>query len=521
MAITPPDIRRRLFSSFNAQSIAILLRVAQQTIMVPALITGWGTGVAQDWILISAGAGLFAMCDFGAQVHFANSLVIDWARGDRAAYCRTFSIAMTCYGAIVLLVMSGLLGLSLLAPIDTMLGTKLLSENGVQWAFDLMALSTICLLPIGVVGAIYRAHGDYSHGVVLVIAAEAARGFGVCLVAYLKAGPEIAAGLNLMIALLLWAVMLFDLRRRFGPIPFVPIRPRRSELLRAIWQSGLYFIPSAATPLVLTIPVLMLGRLSAAENAVLSYTVYRTLTGFVRQFVNQMCHPIGAEMSRQQAMGDLTRLRKLFLAGGRLAAGVAGLFGGVTLVLASPFLRIWTHGAVPDNLPLLTAFLVTAILLAPAQMAMVLFLYNNRPLALVLGNGGYAAGTALLCALLVKGYSAAGAAAGTGIAEFLFIGVLVTVIAARDVAVSAVRYIVLSTATAVAGFGVSLGIARALQGLMDEQTLAGLFLVGSLWAAAVALPAYFIVLHAEERRWVRTQASGVGRRVLLASGIRF
>jgi O-antigen/teichoic acid export membrane protein len=245
------------------------------------------------------------------------------------------------------------------------------------------------------------------------------------------------------------------------------------------------------------------------------------LTGFVRQFVNQMCHPIGAEMSRQQAMGDLTRLRKLFLAGGRLAAGVAGLFGGVTLVLASPFLRIWTHGAVPDNLPLLTAFLVTAILLAPAQMAMVLFLYNNRPLALVLGNGGYAAGTALLCALLVKGYSAAGAAAGTGIAEFLFIGVLVTVIAARDVAVSAVRYIVLSTATAVAGFGVSLGIARALQGLMDEQTLAGLFLVGSLWAAAVALPAYFIVLHAEERRWVRTQASGVGRRVLLASGIRF
>ncbi len=168
----------------------------------------------------------------------------------------------------------------------------------------------------------------------------------------------------------------------------------------------------------------------------------------------------------------------------------------------------------PGDLLLLAVSLATVILLAPGQVAMVLFLYNNRPMTLVIGNGGYAAGTALFCALLIKGYSAAGAAAGTGLAEFLFIGVVTTMVAARDVAVGAMRYLLLSTATAATGFAVSLGVAWTLQGLIQPQSLGGLFAVGSLWSAVMILPALFMVLHAEERRWVRAQIEQIGRRLL-------
>ena len=238
-----------------------------------------------------------------------------------------------------------------------------------------------------------------------------------------------------MVSALLWLAMVADLRKRFGTVPFAFAWPTHVELKTLATQSALYFVPSAATPIVLALPVLLLGRMTAESNAVLAYTVFRTFTGLVRQFVAQLCLPVGSEMARQQALGDYGKLRKLFTAGGRLTAGLAGVMGGVTFILAEPFLRIWTHGAVAYDPWLLSAFLVTVILLAPAQVAMVLYFYNNRPLILVVGHGGYAIGTVVFCGLLIKDFSAVGAAAGTGLAEFVFIGLLVSATAAREIAI--------------------------------------------------------------------------------------
>ena len=96
-------VRRRLFMSFGSQSVAILLRIAQQFLLVPILIRGWGIELYADWIIISSAAGFLAMLDFGLQAYFINALLVAWSKKDLVAYRRLISTAIFIYGAIILL----------------------------------------------------------------------------------------------------------------------------------------------------------------------------------------------------------------------------------------------------------------------------------------------------------------------------------------------------------------------------------------------------------------------------------
>jgi hypothetical protein len=152
---------------------------------------------------------------------------------------------------------------------------------------------------------------------------------------------------------------------------------------------------------------------------------------------------------------------------------------------------------------------------------MVLFLYNNKPLILVAGHGGYAIATVAFCSLLIRGYSAAGAAAGTGLAEFLFIGLLVSSVAAREITVSAWRYLGVCYLIACVGFSMSWLIAWTVETVLQASSLVGLIAVGTIWAVAMALPTLFLALTRTERIWLFAQGrSGASRAVLMVRGWR-
>jgi O-antigen/teichoic acid export membrane protein len=504
------DLRRSLFSSFSVQSVAILLRIVQQIVLVPALISGWGTALYQDWILIFSAAALAGMLDGGMQMYFSNALLIAHARQDPATFRRLFGTAMGIYSITTSAALLALAGASLFVAWPDLLGTKLLAPTSVFWTFAPMVCSTIALVPLGLFAAIYRINGDYVHGTALVVIADAARGLGVCVVALLGGAPVVAGFAYLLICGLLWLNMLTDLRRRFGPLPVSLALPTSGEFKTAVSQSALYFMPTVTTVLVLNLPVILLGRLATVTGAVVAFSVSRTLTGFVRQFVWQICLPVGAEMARQQALEDLPKLRRIFFGGGRLAAGLAGLLGGFTLVAAAPFLRIWTQGAVAFDPLLVSAFLLNILMLAPAQMALALFLYNNRPGILVYSQAGYTIGTIVFCSLLIKGLAAAGAAVGTGIAETLSVGLLVPFAARRHVGLPLGRYFLQCYVVAAGSFATSWGAARLILSIIDGGGLLALIAAGLIWAVVVAPPAFFLLISPVERSWVLER----GRRFL-------
>jgi O-antigen/teichoic acid export membrane protein len=246
----------------------------------------------------------------------------------------------------------------------------------------------------------------------------------------------------------------------------------------------------------------MLSALGGVSSAVVAYSVSRTFTGFVRQIVTQFCHPIGAEMARQAAISDRVRMRRVFMGAGRLVGGTAGLFGGFTLVVAGPFLHIWTRGEVAFDPWLIGAFIATIILMAPAQVALMIYQYNNRPGILVIAQGAYMVGITALCLLLIKDFSATGAAAGAGIAEFLSIGLLLPYAATKEVSVSLWSYFTRSYAAALGAFVLSYGVARGWNTVLDVHGLVGMIELSMLWAAVITVPAFFLLLESQERQWV-------------------
>lgn len=495
------DLRRNLASSFGVQGLFIGLRIAQQLLLVPILIGRWGAAIYQDWLVISSAAALFSMLDAGLQVYFGNALMIAWSQGDMASFRRQFAISASFY--LVVICFGAAMLAALIAAFDpaALLGARTLSDSDVLWTFLPLVGSTLCLVPFGLCGALYRVHADYVNGTLRAAAADSARGFGVCAVALLGAGPVVAGWCYLIIALLLWISTLADLRKRFGPLPAGLARPTLDEVRETLSRASLYLVPTSVAPLILNVPILLLGRFGAADGEAVAFSVARTYAGFVRQIVVQMCHPLGSEMARQQAMGDGEKLRRTYLAGGRLTSGLAGLLSGFTLAAAGPFIVLWTHGAVSYDPLLIAAFLLATLLTAPAQISQMLFLYNNRPATLVVAQSAYAGGAILLCVLAIPVFQAAGAAWGVGLAEALSLGLFVPFAAARLTGIGLGRYLTQGCLVAGTMFAGSWAVAAGLGRLLAPNSYSMLIVMGLGWAVIVAGPSFRVLLSSAERAW--------------------
>lgn len=502
------NIKNRLLVSFGAQGLAIILRVIQQLLLVPILIYYWGSGFYQDWIIVFSASSLLAVVDFGTQAYFGNALLIAWSQNNITGFRRLFSVALWIYSVILLLSITVIMIISDNGGWNIILGTRVMSEDTTLWTFLPLTIATLGLVPIGVFTALYRVHGDYVHGTVFYVIADAGRGFGICLVAFWGGTTVIAAWVFFAIACLYWGVVLVDLRRRFGPIPWFMGMPSRSELREAVSGSSRYFIPGIVSIVILNIPIIVLGRLDDTPGAIVAFSVVRTFTGFVRQMVLQICFPIGFEMARQSALGEALKLKQIFVAGGRLTSGMAGILGGFTLVVADIFIRIWTHGSVSSTSFIVIIFLFTIIFMSPSQVASVFFQSNNKPNILVISHGVYSVSAIIFCVILVRHFSATGAAIGVGLAECVSVGILLPYAASRDISLPLGAYFARCYLVALCAFAASWAVAWAVQVVIAAQTIYQLGLLGIVWSSLILLPSYFLLLSATERSWLLREARG-------------
>src|SRR5262249_7063039 len=199
-----------------------------------------------------------------------------------------------------------------------------------------------------------------------------------CLIAAVGGTPPVAASLYFFVAAAIWVLVGIDQLRRYHEFPLAIATPDLSELRKAVPQFAQYWIAGLSQPIVLNIPIILLG-MWGAPGAAVSYSVCRTLTGIIRQVTNQPNSSMGVEMARLHAIGDSDGLIKLFTSASRLTAGISGILAGVILVIAEPFTRLWTHGQVAYSSLLTLVFVITIAAVAPSQPAFFLFHYLNRP----------------------------------------------------------------------------------------------------------------------------------------------
>lgn len=482
----PGAIRRRLVSSLGAQGFALLLRVGQQFVMVPLFIHAWGSGLYQDWLVISSLTGFLVLLDLGTQAYFGNRLLLFWSRGELNGFARTVKLALGCYAVICALALVLLSPVAAVFDWHALLGLRSMPRAMMGPSLAFLALANLPRLVWTFLLTIYSARGELGRGAnafsIFLVAQTAA------IVAALAAGasPNGIAFITLLSDGLALIVVAGDQRRRYRDLRLGAALPNRAELRDIAAKSVFYLVNPLSTAALLQGPVVVLSALGTVPGGVVTFTVLRTLAGLARQLPFQLALGIGVEMSRHSARQDLVTLRRLYLNSGRFICGTIGLLAGMLLVIGAPFVKVWTHGQVAFDEVLVALFLAATCCAGPAQSAVSVMTYTNRPRPVALAQLCSAAAGLALCALLVPRFGIRGAAVALWLPETIAIGICLPYAARKEIGLPFGRFLAQSYAIGGLALAVSYGLADRLSALVDPATILGLAGLGSAWSAIIA-----------------------------------
>lgn len=508
--IAAGGLKDRLAFGFGMQGVAFTVTILAQFLMIPVFLAAWDKAVYADWLVLSAAAGLLSMLDLGCHGHLANALRAAWAVGDTARFQRVLRSGLFVYAVLTVLWCGALAVAVAVLDVRGALGADSLPDA--EPVFLLLALSTVLLVPRGLVATVYSARGQFGRELGLGIVLGAGQASAQAVAALAGGTPLHAAAATAAACLLLgWGLLLHDLGRRFPDVLLCPRPPTRAELRLLASRAPFYLLSLGAVNAIVQLPVLVLGRLGP-DGAVVAFTVTRVFTGLVRQGAAQLATATGMEMARQHVQGDMAGLERVHAGTARLAAGLSALGGGLCMALGAPFFALWTHGAVPFDHGLAAVFLGAVLVMTPSLGALYLLRYIDRPAPVALGLCAQAALGVTLCVLLAPRFGAMGAALAVAAAEVLTLGVQGLSAGRRMTGAAVLPHLAATYATVLLGLALGGGAALALERVLPSGGVAGMAAFTLLWCAVVAVPGFFLLLNAGQRDWLRAAARRLGAR---------
>jgi O-antigen/teichoic acid export membrane protein len=299
-----------------------------------------------------------------------------------------------------------------------------------------------------------------------------------------------------------WSIMITHQRRRYPDLRYGVSWPDRDALKDLVAVAPLYAVVPAAMLVTTHATIILISSLAAAGKAVVMYSTMRTLTGVARMVMDQLMHVTGVEIARQFAQGDRRALTTLYDFMARLSGGICGTLAGLIAIIGPPFLTIWTVGKVPFDGAIFWPLLGAAGLAGPSVAGVSVLLFINRPGGMARAYAVAGGVTLCLCLVLIPPLGAAGAAWAVLVAETCILSIVIPMRTAKIVGGSPVRLIALIQGIAVISFAISSAIAWLALSIVGGSSLAGLILVGAIWAALVSAPLYFLIFNRPRRQWI-------------------
>ena len=498
------SLKGRLATGFAAQMFDIAVRLSQSILTVPVLILGWGVEGYAAWLEAIALAGVIAGIDFGLAQHFGNRVHLSWTGGDRALGLRQLRAG---------------LGLSIgfvAVPVLVVSVVVAMAEADATWSAALWMLAAAQALhsPRAILLHVYRAAQRYSLGLVIGSLLSAAQLALLCAAVWLGLGITGAAALTLGLTVATCAILVVDLRYRFGLTDLSPAAPTRLDLQELRRSMPGFSALIAANAIIVHGPILLLSLMGATAQATVIFSVTRTMANLVRQVIGQFWLTGGNEMAEHKVRGELDRLDRIFVQSCRLVMAAGGLCAGLLAAFAPMVVPLWTHGAVPGDPTLLLVILAGMVMGAPGQFASLLPTLSNKPHQAVLAQMTWAAGGFILAAALYGPHGLLGLALGYALAETLGAGVQFQQMRRDLPLTTTLKGWVVGFAAFVAVAAVAGANGLVTQGLATLHGWVGLGLEAFAALALVAPFTLVLMLTAHQRHWLRGQITTRLRRLL-------
>lgn len=496
-------IHRRIIAGAASKAVSICLTFGEQLMLVPVFLLYWGPEKYGAWLTLFSTAAFLKLADIGLQNYYSNALHHAQSRGENLRFLKLLHQASALYLCIITVMGLASLALFLFFDWDDILNIGLLFASSAPLVLCLLGLYFLIVMPLGVMLAIYRAHGNFSSAINAGSTYRVALISAVAATLFLGGGPLTMASTYIVTTLICYTGYLWDLHRRYRDTLVFGLTWPDSGAMRAVLATAPVF---ALVPLssMLTIngTVILIAGLAGGGATVVAYTTIRTITGIVRIVTSELTQVAGVEVARQHAQEDFEAIGRLYRFMTRLAGSSCGVIAGLIAIIGPPFLGLWTVGRVAFEPQIFWPLLAAAALAGPTTAGVSVLQFINRPQGLAIGYVLSGTAVVLLCLILIPVQGPSGAAWAVLAAEIGVLGIIIPIKTATIVSTSAIRQIVAAHGHAAAGFAVSIGAGWIATEITGTDSILSLFAAGFIWIAIAAVPVFFLLFEKEKRSWI-------------------
>lgn len=368
-------MRDRLIKSAAAIAGGQGINVLRQLLLPVVFLATLGTEAYGAWLVLCAGLAQLNLLDFGLQTATINKLGMAFHRGRMDEFHRVQSIALRLtLGVVIPATM--LVALVLALPVERWLKLALPPEEA-RWTMLFLAWGILAQIVVGQLVGVFRAINLAWRGQMWGNALRLGSLIVLVVQLLLKLSfPMLALG-GLVVSLVVGAAVLVDLRWKAREcLPTLRHWDRR-EAVELVRPSLFFSLGLLNNFLLFEVPLLILQRTSGPQ-AVVAFSVLRTLLSAGRQLLTPVQYALIPEITRVFALNDKAAMNRLY----RLSVEVACL-GGAVLNLglglgAAGIVALWLQGKVAV-VPLLAALLAATGFAAACRESRYLFqLATNR-----------------------------------------------------------------------------------------------------------------------------------------------
>ena len=400
--MTDHSARWRIWGALAGNVFARGIRAVEQFLLIPILLTVWGTEQYGEWIVLISIAAFATIANLGIGQAALSDIVLCYANGDKQQAARAFATA------IILITMVVIVGFLLLVvavhvlDVGAFVTLHSITPQEARSVIEIAGLAALLAFYIEpFIGVIGSAIGAAMPNVLFAIA-KIFELIGVVIALRLSAGPTGVAVVMLAAAVLNLAMNAAVAMR---VAPWIRIRPSDFDvgLLTRAWKASLgFFVLWLCVNLVsVHVSRLMVFQFFGA-SALAAFTVIATYTRAARMVPTMLSQATQVEIGRAFGERQYEQFRNLFEAVMAAAAIVALVLLVVELLIAPIVIPLLTRGQFGVDWHLLIMLALIALVGAYFDAVLVAAAALNR-MARIAAFYAAALAVGFVVAILLKG----------------------------------------------------------------------------------------------------------------------
>jgi O-antigen/teichoic acid export membrane protein len=407
------QILKNVGSSWSALAINILVGI----LLTPIIVHRLGDTAYGIWILIFSVTGYYGMFDLGIRSSIVRYVSKFTATKEDEGLARHINTSLFTYAVIGLLAMMVTVALTLsLHRIFPKIAPDMLTQA--RWLMLMAGTSVALGFPLGVLGGILDGLQRFYITNWTGILSTLLRAALIVYVLHHGYGLLTVAGITVTMPILTSILRGFIVFRLL-PLPFgLKYVDRESFRQMAHYSATTSLVIVAAQLRFRTNEVIVGSMISSA--AVTYFTFGGRPVDYAQQLVISLGQIFIPMSSQSEAVGNMDRLRKIYLAGNRACAFVIYPMCAALLILGKSVIEVWVgHKYVATSYPITVILVIpmTLFLMQGASGRILLGMGKQREFAFVVLMEGIA--NLILSILLVRPLGIAGDALGTAIPMLL------------------------------------------------------------------------------------------------------